>query len=162
MRKPMALMAVLVLAAGCSRTPRVQVDPHTGKADVDMEPRGQHSETWRSTLHGTSGFSSMTGSATAVVDSHTDMTMVRISVRGAPAGGSLPWHIHEGRCSSGDAGDVVGSPSAYSPIETGTDGSGTSEAHLSLKLNEAKDYKIVVHASVTDLANVVSCAALDD
>jgi hypothetical protein len=74
---------------------------------------------------------------------------------------SLPWHIHEGKC--GDASPpIVGDASAYPPIVVGSDGSGTATAHVTVDLNEAKQYIVNVHASPTALGTIVACGDFDD
>ena len=37
----------LALLAACSQTPRVHLDPESGRADVDMEAAGESWEEWR-------------------------------------------------------------------------------------------------------------------
>lgn len=149
-------LAVLV-AAGCAKTVKVETDPSSGKVDVDVQRPGA-SEGFRATLSPVNGSGvSGTGSAT----SGHDMTMVSVNVTGARPGATLPWHVHEGKCTDASP-PIVGSPSAYPPLTVGSDGRATAMAHLDLDLNEAKDYIINVHASPTNLGTIVSCGDLND
>jgi len=149
-------IAFLVTAA-CSRTVKVETDPKSGKADVDIQAPGVP-ETWSATLSAV-GASGITGTAKGTTAN--DRTDVTINISGAQAGSTLPWHIHEGKC--GDASPpVVGDASAYPPITVGSDGSGTATAHVSVKLNEAKNYIVNVHASPTNLGTIVSCGDYND
>jgi hypothetical protein len=151
-----SILALAVLIAACSSTPRVNVDPETGRADVDVEPVGQRSETWNATLASMGG-STVSGTASAMVSD--DMTHGRITLSG-PAG-TYPWHIHEGEC--GDAnGPIVGTMAAYPPVTVNA-GGGTAQAHLAdIELNEAKKYHVNVHASPTQMGTIVACGNLDD
>jgi hypothetical protein len=155
-RISLALMTI-ALAAGCARTVKVESDPGRGRVDVDVERPGA-SEGWSATLAARGG-SGVTGSASAMTGH--DMTHVTVRVAGAHAGARLPWHIHEGSCGDGSP-PIVGAPSAYPPIVVGSDGRGSAEAHLTVDLNEAKNYIINVHASPTNLGTIVSCGDLND
>lgn len=82
------------------------------------------------------------------------------TIAGGTAGGTHPWHIHEGACGSG--GPVVGPANAYPPLQVAGNGAASAEAHLMLKLNEARRYPVNVHASPAEMGNVVACGDLDD
>lgn len=154
------MRAVLLLAAAllAACTPRVNTNPDTGRVDVDMEPVTQGGEVWNATLAGQGAFSAVTGTATATVrEGHTIAT---VTLSGAPAGGTHPWHIHEGTCGSG--GSIVGNAAAYPPLSVASTGQATAEAHLMLQLNEARSYHVNVHASPAEMGNIVACGNLDD
>ena len=153
-----ASVAVAVLfAAACARTVKVQTDPASGRADVDVQRPGA-AEGWSGTLSAVGG-SGVTGSARGTTGH--DMTHVTVMVQGAQAGARLPWHVHEGKC--GDASPpIVGPASAYPPLVVGADGRATGEAHLNMDLNEAKNYIVNVHASPTNLGTIVSCGDFND
>ena len=156
MRITTIAIAFLVTAA-CSRTVKVETDPKSGKADVDIQAPGVP-ETWNATLTAVGG-SGITGTAKGTTaDDRTDVT---INISGAQAGATLPWHVHEGKC--GDASPpIVGDAGAYPPITVGSDGTGTATAHVSVKLNEAKNYIVNVHASPTNMGTIVACGDYND
>jgi hypothetical protein len=152
---PIALAVVAVTA--CARTVKVETDPASGRADVDVQAAGA-AEAWTGTLNpvGASGIS-----GTARGTSGHDMSHVMVSVSGATAGARLPWHVHEGRC--GDASPpIVGPASAYPVMTVGADGRASADAHLNLDLNEAKNYIVNVHASPSNLGTIVSCGDYND
>lgn len=152
------IAGALIAAAGCTHTARVNVDPETGRTDVDVERVGT-GETWTGQLRAVGSVTTLSGSATVRVSD--DMTHATVSLAGMPAGASYPWHLHEGAC--GDNGPIVGPASAYPPLAAGAGGSATAEAHLAdVELNEAKSYYVNVHASATDLGTIVACGPVDD
>lgn len=151
------LAVALLLTTGCATTPKVEVDPSTGRTDVDVQKPGAP-ETWSGTLNAVGG-SGVTGTASGTTAD--DMSHVTVNVSGATAGSTLPWHVHDGKCT--DAGPpIVGDPAAYPPLVVGADGKATATAHLNVKLNEAKNYIINVHASPTNLGTIVACGDYND
>ena len=153
----MGLALAALVAAGCAKTVKVESDPNSGKVDVDVQRTGA-AEGWSATLTPMNG-SSVSGSARGTTGH--DMTMVTVNVSGAQAGATLPWHIHEGKCTDASP-PVVGPASAYPPLHIGPGGTATAQVHLTMDLNEAKDYIINVHASPTNLGTIVSCGDLND
>ncbi|MEW5929907.1 MAG: hypothetical protein AB1941_20835 [Gemmatimonadota bacterium] len=151
------LTLVCAAAALAACTPRINTDPDTGRVDVDMQPVTQRGEVWNATLASRGG-SPVRGTSTATV--RGDHTVAAISITGGTPGAVHPWHIHEGACGSG--GPIVGTPNAYPPLQTASNGAATAEAHLMLKLNEARSYHVNVHASPTDMGNILACGDLDD
>lgn len=89
---------------------------------------------------------------------HDGSAMARISITGAKANDSLPWHVHSGTCGSANA-PIVGTGSDYTPIAVGTNGEGSAHAKISTRLEPNGQYIVNVHRSATDLT-VVSCGAL--
>ena len=157
MRIPAAIACAALVAAGCAQTPRVNVDPESGRVDVDVERVGT-GETWNGSLHGMGSLTGLTG--TTRVEVTDDMTHAVVTLNNAGSG-TYPWHVHEGEC--GDNGPIVGDPSSYPLLRPGADGSASAEAHLSgIELNEAKHYYVNIHASPTDLGTIVGCGAIDD
>ena len=151
------LAVAFLLAAACTKTVKVETDPKTGRTDVDVQTPGAP-EGWKATLSPVGG---TTVGGTATGSTANDMTHVTVNITGAKAGDALPWHVHDGKC--GDASPpIVGDASAYPPLVVGADGTATGTAHLSVKLNEARNYIINVHASPTNLATIVSCGDFND
>lgn len=151
------IAVALIVTAACSRTVKVESDPNTGRTDVDIQAPGVP-ETWNATLApvGGSGISGTAKGTTA-----NDSTHVTITVAGAQAGATLPWHVHDGKCGDANA-PVVGDAAAYPPIVVGSDGTGTAMAHLTVKLNEARNYIVNVHASPANLGTIVACGDYND
>lgn len=152
-----ALTLAFIGAMACSRTPKVEVDPKTGRTDVDIQKPGEP-EGWKGTLAAVGG-SGITGTATGTTAN--DATHVTVTITGATPGATLPWHIHDGKC--GDASPpVVGDASAYPPLVAGSDGRATGTAHVAVKLNEARNYIVNVHASPTNMGTIVACGDFND
>ena len=155
MRK-IALCLVATLALGaCVRT---ATNEATGKVDVDVESPTKRGEDWKAALKGMGSYASVVGQVKAnVVEGRTTAS---VSLEGATNGGQHPWMIHEGSCNM--PGAAVGMASDYPLISVGADGRGSANANLPARLDEAKDYVVVVHASQSDLQTVVACGDLDD
>lgn len=152
-----ALTLVCAAAALAACTPRINTNPETGKVDVDLEPVTQRGEVWNAALAAQGG-GTVRGTATATArEGHT---VAAISITGGTPGAVHPWHIHEGTCASG--GPVVGPANAYPPLQVASNGAATADAHLMLTLNEARDYHVNVHASPSEMGNIISCGALND
>ncbi|HEX2094241.1 MAG TPA: hypothetical protein VHG28_17690 [Longimicrobiaceae bacterium] len=150
-----AVLCAAVVLAAC--TPRVNTNPDTGRVDVDLEPVTQRGEVWNARIADRGG-SGITGTSRVTV--REDHTIATLSISGGRSGGVHPWHIHEGTCATG--GPVVGPASAYPPLNVASNGQASAEAHLMLQLNEAQSYHINVHASPTEMGNIVACGALED
>lgn len=79
-------------------------------------------------------------------------------ITNATPGGKHPWHIHRGRC--GTNGPIVGSISAYEPLEVGGDGTADESATLDMVLPTGGEYYVNIHASPTNLSTIISCGNL--
>ena len=152
-----ALTIALIGSMDCSRTQKVVVDPNTGRTDVDIQKAGVP-ETWKATLTAVGG-SGITGTAEGTT-AH-DSTHVTVNIMGATPGATLPWHIHDGKCGDASA-PVVGNASAYPPLVVGADGRATAMAHVAVKLNEARNYIVNVHASPANMGTIVACGDYND
>jgi hypothetical protein len=122
---------------------------------------------WKATLEpvegsGISGESTVSGDKEMGMRDSTapksDVNMARISIKGAKANDSLPWHLHSGTCGSANA-PIVGKGSDYSPIAVGENGEGSAHAKVDARLEPNGQYIVNVHRSATDLT-VISCGAL--
>ena len=151
------LAIAFLLTAACSKTLKVETDAKSGRADIDIQAPGVP-EGYTGTLNAV-GTSGITGTATGTTGN--DMTRVVLNIMGAQPGSTLPWHIHDGKCSEAGA-PVVGSATAYPPLVVGSDGRATAEANVAVGLNEAKNYIINVHASPTNLGTIVACGDFND
>ncbi len=151
------LAAALLLTVACTKAVKVETDPKTGRTDVDVQTVGAP-QLWKGAL-GAVGGSSVSGTASG--STANDMTHVTVNVVGATPGSTLPWHVHDGKCGDSNAA-IVGDVSAYPPLVVGSDGKATGTAHLNVKLNEARNYIVNVHASPTNLATIVACGDFND
>ena len=151
------LAVAFLLAAACTKTVKVESDPKTGRTDVDIQKPGV-AEGWKGTLAGVGG-STVAGTATGMTaDGETTVT---VNITGATAGSTHPWHIHDGKCT--DAGPpVVGDAAAYPALVVGADGTATASAKIAVKLNEARNYIINVHASPANLGTIIACGDFND
>jgi hypothetical protein len=151
------LAAALLLAAACSKTVKVETDPKTASVDVDVQKPGT-AEGWKGTISavGASGVN-----ATATGTTASDMSMVTVNLTGGQAGATYPWHVHEGKCSDASP-PIVSNPSEYPPLVVGAGGTATASAHVTVKLNEAKNYIINIHASPTNLGTIIACGDFND
>ena len=157
MRIAKLAVALLLTTAACARTPKVEVDPKTGRTDIDIQKPGVP-ETWSGTLASMNG-STLTGTASGTT-AHAS-THVTGNISGGQPGATYPWHIHDGKCTDASA-PVVGNASDYPPLVAGSDGKATATAHLSIKLNEARNYIINIHASPTNMGTIVACGDYND
>lgn len=151
------LAVALLLSAACTKTPKVEVDPRTGRTDIDLQKPGEP-ETWKGTINSVGG-SSVSGTASGTT-AH-DMTMVTVNIVGATPGSTLPWHIHDGKCTDSGA-PVVGNATDYPLLAVGTDGRASATAHVGVALNEARNYIINIHASPMNLGTIVACGDYND
>ena len=157
MRIAALTLAFIAVTGACAKTVKVETDPKTGRTDVDVQKPGVP-ETWSGTLSAVGG-SGISGTASGTT-AH-DSTHVTVKISGATPGATLPWHVHDGKC--GDASPpVVGNASAYPPLVVGADGTATAMAHITVKLNEARNYIVNVHASPTNLGTIVACGDIND
>lgn len=155
MRKLSLCLAATLALGACVRT---ATNEATGKVDVDVESPTKKGEDWKAGLKGMGNFATVVGQVKAnVLEGRTQAT---ISVEGAMSGGQHPWMIHEGTCNQ--PGQVVGMASDYPLITVTSDGRGTASANIMARLDEAKQYIALVHASQSDLSTVVACGTLDD
>jgi hypothetical protein len=157
MRIAKLAIAALLIGAACARTPKVEVDPKTGRTDVDIQKPGVP-ETWKANLSPMNA-SSITGSAQGTTAN--DMTNVTVNISGGTAGATYPWHVHDGKCTDASP-PIVGNMADYPPLVVGADGTATATAHISTKLNEARNYIINIHASPTNLGTIVACGDYND
>lgn len=149
-----SLAATLALGA-CVHT---ATNEATGKVDVDIESPLKKGEDWKAGLKGMGGYASVNGQLKANV--LEGKTTASINLNNAMSGGQHPWMIHEGTCNM--PGNPVGMASDYPLISIGSDGRGNATANVMGRLDEAKQYVVVVHASQSDMQTVVACGQLDD
>lgn len=150
------LFLLAATAAACHS--RVETNPSTGSVDVDARVDKKAGEDWTGDVRGIAGWSAIRGRANGR-ELAGELT-VNFSVEGLPAGGSHPWHVHEGKCSSG--GPIVGPASAYPVLRPGADGRASATASMRVSLNEARDYHVNVHLSPGQMGTIIACGDFDD
>jgi hypothetical protein len=154
MRKLILVFAAFA-ATACVRT---ATNEATGAVDVDVESPTKRGEDWSANLNAGTNFPGVSGSAKALVaEGAMDVT---VTLNGATTGANYVWAIHEGKCDA--PGAMVGSMSDYPAITVANDGRATINARVPHRLDEAKDYTVIVHASASDMASIVACGDLDD
>lgn len=151
MMRTLAMLCAAVIATGCVRT---ATNPATGKVDVDVESPTKKGEDWKGTINAVN--SGINGEVRANVAN--GQTNVTLSLTGGSNGQSNMWMIHEGRCGSPGAG--FGSMSQYPNARFDANGRATVNVTLPGRLDEAKDYVVVIHGQ--DMNTVVACGDLDD
>ena len=158
MRSQLRALALVALALASTACIRRNTDPVTGKSDFDIESPLKKGEDWKTTLAAKPGYESVTGRAD--IRSINSETSITITLTGARAGATHPWHLHDGSCETG--GPIVGAASAYAALSVGNEGQAVGSARLTMGLNEAQKYHVNVHASPYDLATIVACGNLVD
>ncbi|HEU4642789.1 MAG TPA: hypothetical protein VFS44_10075 [Gemmatimonadaceae bacterium] len=98
------------------------------------------------------------GTAAATADSARQSTRVTVSLTGAAAGSTHPWHVHKGTC--GHDQGIVGPADAYPPITTDSSGAGTGTANVSQVLSPSGQYMVNVHESASKMKSIVACGEL--
>lgn len=147
----LAAMATIVACNPFANNKKVgQIDPDNSGA----------STRWNATL---STPSEMTGAVdlhgTASLASHGEgKSTATVTISNAGPNGSHPWHVYEGKC--GDNGPVVGSASAYPPLNVNQQGTATAAATLPLELPTTGTYYVAVNASAANMETVVACGNL--
>jgi hypothetical protein len=144
-----ALTALGACAFG-SRQKVGQIDPDNSSANTR----------WNATL-------STPGNMTGAVDVHGSASLVAhgsgksvatIAISNAAPSGVHPWHVYQGQC--GDNGAVVGSATAYPPLNVDRDGNASAAATLPLELPTSGTYYVAVNASAANMETVVACGNL--
>src|SRR3712207_6150976 len=157
--RTLALLAAACVVAGTAACVRVQRDPATGNADVDVESPLKRGEDWNATVTGRGTYTAVSGTMRASVDGGNTTATVRL--QGLQPRAHHPWHIHEGTCETG--GPIFGDPNAYAPLHVGDDGTAEGTARLvNLKLNEARKYHANVHASPSNMGTIIACGNVTD
>jgi hypothetical protein len=132
---------------------------HQRVGQIDPDNSGA-STRWNATL---STPSAMTGAVdlhgTASLAAHGEgKSVATVAISNAAPSGSHPWHVYEGHC--GENGAVVGSATAYPPLNVNQQGTATAAATLPLELPTAGTFSVVVNASAANMATIVACGNL--
>jgi hypothetical protein len=142
-------VGALVLMAGCTAR-------QTESGGIDIDPVSDHIGNWNATLspQNNSGVSGQ-------VAARSELTSAGISVTiwGAMAGNTHPWHVHRGTCGN-DLG-IVGGAAAYPALLVGTNGTSSASASIKTALSEDASYFVNIHKSPTELGTIISCGPLN-
>ncbi|HEX8849119.1 MAG TPA: hypothetical protein VF761_06290 [Gemmatimonadaceae bacterium] len=95
-------------------------------------------------------------SGTAMIHGMNGRQMVELSISGAPASATLPWHIHSGSCADGMT-PIVGDPASYTALGTSNDGTARVMSDLPINFVAGQKYHVNVHASPSDMGTIVAC-----
>jgi hypothetical protein len=87
-----------------------------------------------------------------------EQTTATVTVTGAPANGTHPWHVHSGTCAQ--PGPIVGPPAAYTPLKVDSAGTARLEATLPFATPTTGAYSVNVHMSPAQMGMIVGCADL--
>lgn len=149
--KAAATLGAVITLGACATSSGV---PATASSGVSTVPLGL-TNSWFATVNpvggtGISGTSAAVGSA--------NQTNATVTLGGATAGTTLPWHIHLGQC--GDNGAIVGPPAAYPPLMVGADGTANASATVPAGLNTTTRYYVNIHKSPTEMGVIAACGNL--
>jgi hypothetical protein len=133
----MALTATAACNPFASKSKVGQINPENSSANT----------AWNATLSTPSG---MTGAVdvhgTATLAAHgSGKSVATVTITNAAPGGVHPWHVYQGQC--GGNGEVVGSATAYPPLNVNGAGTATAVATLPLELPTSGSYYVAVNAS---------------
>lgn len=160
MRSLTTTLAALALAstAACAARP-VET---TSTAGVTPTPSPTSATSMAGMSHYSATLASVGGSSvhgTAMIHSMNGRQTVELSISGAPAAATLPWHIHSGSCADGMT-SIVGDPAIYTALGTSNDGTASLMADLPITLATGQKYHVNVHKSPTEMGTIVACGDL--
>ena len=111
---------------------------------------------WQGEIRPESG--TRVGGTVMVMPGAGGQTTATVTLTGAPANGTHPWHVHSGTCA--EKGPIVGPPAAYTPITADSTGAARLEATLPFATPASGSYSVNVHMSPTQMGMIVGCADL--
>ena len=138
-------VAVAGLMAGCVY--------RAGTPDTQLAQGAQ----WTVTLVPTT-VSAMRGTVTFIRTDPVTQTRVIFDLKDGMSNAVMPWHVHYGVC--GNDTDIVGTPGDYPPLMIDGSGRMRAVALLPVELTTKSTYVLHLHASPTDMQNVVACVVL--
>ena len=148
--------AAAACASSSSRAPESQ--PATAQAPAPAaESSAGTGATWQGEIRPEGG-TSVGGSVTVAPAATGGQTTATVTLTGAPANGTHPWHLHSGTCA--EKGPIVGPPAAYTPLTVDGTGAARIEATLPFATPGAGSYSVNVHMSPTQMGMIVGCADL--
>ena len=162
----MRIAPLLVLAAGAataacasSSTRATDTAPVTAQAPAPAagSASGQTGAAmWRGEIRPEGG--SKVGGTVMLMPGANGQTTATVTLTGAPANGTHPWHVHAGSCA--EKGAIVGAPAAYTPLSADASGAARLEATLPFATPASGSYSVNVHMSAAQMGMIVGCADL--
>jgi Cu-Zn family superoxide dismutase len=160
----MRLRALLALSgiaatAACASSSTRPASPQPAVAAQAPAPGGTPAAgaTWQGEIRPESG-TSVAGSVMLAPAATAGQSSATVTLTGAPANGTHPWHVHSGTCA--EKGPVVGAPTAYPPLTADSTGAARTEATLPFATPTSGSYSVNVHMSPTQMGMIVGCADL--
>ena len=81
-----------------------------------------------------------------------------ITVRGAPIGAQLPWHVRQGRCD--ENGPELGAQAAYRTLDVRADGTADLRVTLPITVPTTGTYSVRVLLDRSQMDRIVACGVL--
>ena len=128
----------------------ISAAPNTAAASSAAAPM------WQGDIRPESG--TRVGGTVMVMPGAGGQTTATVTLTGAPANGTHPWHVHSGTCA--EKGPIVGPPAAYTPLATDATGAARLEATLPFATPTSGSYSVNVHMSSAQMGMIVGCADL--
>jgi hypothetical protein len=151
--------AALAACASSSGTP--SNEPATAQAPVPSAGTAASTGStggsmWQGDIRPESGTS--VGGTAMLMAGEGGQTAATVTLTGAPANGTHPWHVHSGTCA--EKGPIVGPPAAYTPLTGDATGAAKLEVTLPFATPTSGTYSVNVHMSPTQMGMIVGCADL--
>jgi len=134
------IITAVFLAFGCSKQQR-DPNPIAGSWIAEIEAIGEH---------GHSGFA-------VLALHHEGGTRANATLTRGSAGGTHPWHIHEGTCDV--SGDIIGDPGAYPLLRPDASGDASATLLIPIALSLDAEYSVRLHQAPDD-DTLVGCGEL--
>lgn len=145
-------------APAAAETPTASAPAASAPTDA---PAGAHGAgggpMWQGEIRPEGG-TSVTGTAMVMPAAASGQTAATVTLSGAPANGTHPWHLHSGTCAA--KGPIVGPPAAYTPLTVDANGAARLEATLPFATPATGSYSVNIHMSPTQMGMIVGCADL--
>ncbi|NUO63477.1 MAG: hypothetical protein HOQ34_07905 [Gemmatimonadaceae bacterium] len=157
MRAPRIALSALALATAAACASRPVETTSTG--GVAPSPATSPTADMSGMPHFSATLAPVNGSGisgTAMIHGMNGRQMVELSINGAPASATLPWHVHSGSCADGMT-PIVGDPANYTALGTSNDGTARIMADLPINFVAGQKYHVNVHKSPTEMGTIVAC-----
>jgi hypothetical protein len=153
-------LAATVACASSSARPATSTQPATTQAPAPATAADSGAAAsgaaWQGEIRPESG-STVSGTV-RLTSTAAGQTAAVITLAGATANGTHPWHLHSGTCAQ--KGPIVGPPAAYTPLTADATGAARLEATLPFAAPASGSYSVNIHMSPTQMGMIVGCADL--
>ena len=99
------------------------------------------------------------GSVTLMVGDRPGRIRALLSIRNGTMGASYPWEIQSGLC--GEQGTPLGSPTSFTPLFVGADGTSQVNTLISATLPMEGRYHVNVYRARSERDRVIACGNLN-